>query len=130
MYLKFHMQKGEIIKFLMVLVCALEKVRTACKLCFMLMHVFVRISVKWRNLAFDILAYFGTEFRRESFPNTSFYRNYGRNHFDIVKALKYVCEEREISLKPMAAILGIIFSVEGPVFANTISANRAFALRL
>ena len=34
----------------------LEKVGTVCKLCFMLMHVFSRISVEWRNLTMDILA--------------------------------------------------------------------------
>ena len=37
--------------------CELEKVGTVCKLCFMLMHVFGRISVEWRNLAMDISAY-------------------------------------------------------------------------
>ena len=51
------MHKVEIIKFLMPLVCELEKVGTGCKLCFMLMHVFGRISVEWRNLTMDILAY-------------------------------------------------------------------------
>ena len=51
------MQKVEIIKFVMVMVCELEKVGTVCKLCFMLMLVFGRISVEWRNLTMDILAY-------------------------------------------------------------------------
>ena len=51
------MQKGEIIKFLMTMVCELEKVGTVCKLCFMLMPVFGRISVECRNLTVDILAY-------------------------------------------------------------------------
>ena len=51
------MQKEEIIKFLMALVYELEKVQTVCKLCFMLMHSFSKISVEWRNLTFDILAY-------------------------------------------------------------------------
>ena len=51
------MQKVEIVIFLMALVYEFEKVRTVCKLCFMLMHVFGRISVEWRNLTFDILAY-------------------------------------------------------------------------
>ena len=41
----------------MAMVCELEKVGTACKLCFMLMHVIGRISVEWRNLTMDILAY-------------------------------------------------------------------------
>ena len=41
----------------MVVVCELEKVGTVCKLCFMLMHVFGRISVDWRNSTMDILAY-------------------------------------------------------------------------
>ena len=49
------MLKVEIIKFLMALVCELEKV--VCKVCLMLMHVFGRISVEWRNLTIDILAY-------------------------------------------------------------------------
>ena len=53
-YLKSNMQKVEIIKFLMALVCELEKVGTVCKLCLILMHVFGRISVKWRNLTMDI----------------------------------------------------------------------------
>ena len=56
-YLKFHMQKVEIITLLMAMVCELERVGTVCKLCFMLMHVFRRISVEWRNLTMDILAY-------------------------------------------------------------------------
>ena len=51
------MQKVEIIKFLMVMVCELEKGGTVCKLCFMLMRVFGRISVEWRYLTMDILAY-------------------------------------------------------------------------
>ena len=51
------MQKVEIIKFLMAMVCKLEKVDTVCKLSFMLVHVFGRISVEWRNLTMDILAY-------------------------------------------------------------------------
>ena len=51
------MQKIEIIKFLMTLVHELEKVGTVCKLCFIFMHVFGRISVEWRNLTIDILAY-------------------------------------------------------------------------
>ena len=38
-------------------VCELEKVGTVYKLCLMLMHVFGRISVEWRNLTMDILAY-------------------------------------------------------------------------
>ena len=38
-------------------VCELEKVGTVCKLCIMLMRVFGRISVEWRNLTMDILAY-------------------------------------------------------------------------
>ena len=41
----------------MGLVCEFEKVGTACKLCFMLVHVFSRISVEWRNLTMNILAY-------------------------------------------------------------------------
>ena len=40
----------------MATVCELEKVGTVCKLCFMLMHVFGRISVEWRSLTIDILA--------------------------------------------------------------------------
>ena len=56
-YLKFHLQKVEIIKFLMAMVCELEKIGIVCKLCFMLMHVFDRISVEWRILTMDILAY-------------------------------------------------------------------------
>ena len=55
--MKFHLQKVEIIKFLMAMVCELEKVGTVCKLCFMLMRVFGRISVEWHNLTMDILAY-------------------------------------------------------------------------
>ena len=51
------MQQSEIIKFPMALVCEMEEVGTVCKLCFMLMHVFGRISVEWRNLTCDILAY-------------------------------------------------------------------------
>ena len=41
----------------MALVCILEKVGTVCNLCFILMHVFGRIIVDWRNLTMDILAY-------------------------------------------------------------------------
>ena len=51
------MQKVIIIMFLMAMVCELEKVGTVCKLCFMLMRVFDRISVEWRSLTMDILAY-------------------------------------------------------------------------
>ena len=51
------MQKVEIIKFLSAMVCELEKVGTVCKLCFMLKRVFGRISVEWRSLTMDILAY-------------------------------------------------------------------------
>ena len=51
------MHKVEIIKFLMAMVCELEKVETVCKLCFMLMRVFGRISVEWRNLTMDNLAF-------------------------------------------------------------------------
>ena len=40
----------------MTLVFELEKVGTVCKLCFMLMHIFSRISVDWHNLTMDILA--------------------------------------------------------------------------
>ena len=40
--LEFHMQKVEIIKFVMAMVCELEKVGTFCKLYFMLMHGFGR----------------------------------------------------------------------------------------
>ena len=46
------MQKVEIIKFLMALMCELEKVEIVCKLYFMLMHVFGRISV-------DLVGWFG-----------------------------------------------------------------------
>lgn len=35
----------------------LEKGGTISKLCFMLMHVFRKISVEWRNLTTKILAY-------------------------------------------------------------------------
>ena len=48
------MQKVEIIKSLVAMACGLEKVEIVCKLCFMLMHVFGRISVEWRNLMMDI----------------------------------------------------------------------------
>ena len=58
------MQKVEIIKYRMALVCELEKVGTVCKLCFMLMHVCGKIIVKWRDLTMDILAY-----RRVMAPN-------------------------------------------------------------
>ena len=51
------MQKDELIKFLMALVCELEKVGTASKLCFMLMHVICRISVEWHNLTMEVLVY-------------------------------------------------------------------------
>ena len=51
------MQKVEIINFLMAMVCELEKVGTVCKLYFMLMRVFGRISVEWRSLTMDILVY-------------------------------------------------------------------------
>ena len=39
------------------MMCELENVGTVCKACFMLMHVFGRIRVEWRNLTMDILAY-------------------------------------------------------------------------
>ena len=51
------MHKVEMIKFLMAMVCELEKVGTVCKLCFMLVRIFGRISVEWSNLTMDILAY-------------------------------------------------------------------------
>ena len=35
----------------------MENARTVCKICFVLMHVFGRISVEWRSLTFDIFAY-------------------------------------------------------------------------
>ena len=41
----------------MAMVYELEKVGAVCKLCFMLMRVFGRTSVEWRNLTMDILAY-------------------------------------------------------------------------
>ena len=49
--LEVHMQ---IIKFLMALVCELEKVGTICKSCFMLLRVFGRITVEWRKLTMNI----------------------------------------------------------------------------
>ena len=49
------------------------------------------------------------------------------NHFDIVKAFKYVCEEREISSKPMSAIVRDYFFVEGYIFVNIITAFSALA---
>ena len=51
------MEKVEVIKFLMVFMYELEKVGTVCKLCCMLIHVFGRIIVEWRNLTMNILAY-------------------------------------------------------------------------
>ena len=51
------MQQVEIIKFLMALVCESEKVGILSKLCFMSIYVFGRISVEWRNLTMNILAY-------------------------------------------------------------------------
>ena len=45
-YLKFHMQKVEIIKFLIAMVCELEKVGTVCKLCLILVRVFGGISIQ------------------------------------------------------------------------------------
>ena len=56
-----HAKVG-IIKFLMAMVCELEKVRNVCKFCFMLMHVFGRISVEWCNLTMDILAVLAPNF--------------------------------------------------------------------
>ena len=47
------MQKVEIIKFLMALVCEMEKIGTVCKLYFMLMYVFGRIRVEKRNLTMN-----------------------------------------------------------------------------
>ena len=52
------------------------------------------------------------------------------NHFHIVKTFKYICEERQISSKPMSAILGIIFYVEGSIFANIITVFGATAFQL
>ena len=51
------MQKVEIISFLMALVCNLERVGTLCNLCFIMMLVFGRISVEWRNWTMTFLAY-------------------------------------------------------------------------
>ena len=56
---EFHMQKIEILKLLMSLVCETEKGRTVCKLCLMLMHAFGRVSVEWHKLTMDVLAYRG-----------------------------------------------------------------------
>ena len=49
------------------------------------------------------------------------------NHFDIVKTFMYVCEEREISSKPISAIFSDYFYVEGYIFVNTITAFSALA---
>ena len=54
------MLKIEIIKFLMGLVCILEKVGTVCKLFCILIHVFGRNSVD--DGYFSILSSLGTEF--------------------------------------------------------------------
>ena len=51
------MQKGEIKKFLMALVCKSEYFGIVCKLYFIMMHVFGRIGIERRNLTMDILAY-------------------------------------------------------------------------
>ena len=50
------MQKVEI-KFLISLVCELQKVGTVCKLDFYVDACFRKISVEWRYLTLKILAY-------------------------------------------------------------------------
>ena len=45
------------------------------------------------------------------------------NHFDIiVKAFKYVCEERKFPQNPCPPLSGIISYVEGSIFVDTITA--------
>ena len=46
------------------------------------------------------------------------------NHFDIVKAFKHVCDEREISSKHIPTFLGFIFICGRIHFVNTITAFR------
>ena len=68
---------------------------------FMLMRVFGRIGVKWRNLTMNILAY-----------QALFAPNFVEKASLILISIEimcgiiliYVCEEREISSKPMSAI--------------------------
>ena len=110
------MQKVEIIKFLMALVCELETVGTVCKLCFMLMHVFGRISVEWRNLTMCILAY-----RALLAPN------FVEKAFIILISIEIMCGIILIYLRPLnksakkgkfhqnlcPPFLGISFYVEG-----------------
>ena len=52
------------------------------------------------------------------------------NHFDIVKAFKYVCEGKNISSKPVPTIFRDYFYVEGSIFASTITAFGAIASQL
>ena len=114
--LKSHLQKVKIIKFPMALMCALEKVGTICKLCMILMDVFGRISVERRNLMRNILAYRAPPIfvEKASIILVSI-EIMCTNQFDIVKALKYVCEKREISSKPMSSIFyGLIFMWKNP----------------
>ena len=113
------MQKVEIIKFLMALVCELEKVRTVCKLCIMLMHVFGRISVEWRNLTMHILAYralLALNFVEKASLILISIEIMCGIILIIVKTFKYVCEERKISSKPMSASFRDYFLyVEGSI---------------
>ena len=101
------MQKVEKIKFLMTLVCELEKVDTICKLCFMLMHVFGRIHVEWRNLTMDILAY-----RALLAPNFVLKASLILISIEIICGIILIEVRRR---KGNFAIFGIIFYMEGSI---------------
>ena len=52
------------------------------------------------------------------------------NRFDIVKAFKYVCDEREISSKPMSPIFRDYFLCGRIHFVNAITVNKVLAFKL
>ena len=52
------------------------------------------------------------------------------NHFAIVNAFKYACEERETISKPMSAIFRDYFLCGMIHFVNTITVKRALAAEL
>ena len=128
------MQNVEISKFLKALVCEFEKVGTVCNLCFMLMHVFGRISVEWRNLTINSFAY-----RAVLAPN------FVEKASLILVSVEIMCGISLIYFRPLnkSAKKGnfyqnlcppflelIYFYVEGSIFSNTIPDKTAVGFPL
>lgn len=75
-----------------------------------LMHVFGRINVEWYMIS--ILAYraiLTLNFVEKAFPILASKNIYAWNHFDTIKAFKFVCKKVEFTSKTILAIQGLYF---------------------